>query len=60
MDPNATWEDVLAALIKREPGAAIDAGGHLASWLMKGGFKPKAWEEHPSLEILFWAWMDEQ
>ncbi|REJ90680.1 MAG: hypothetical protein DWQ35_15885 [Planctomycetota bacterium] len=41
MDPNATWTELLQALIDDDWPAAYDAAEALAEWLRRGGFPPQ-------------------
>lgn len=41
MDPNATWSELLQALIEDDWPAALEAAETLAEWLRRGGFAPQ-------------------
>lgn len=40
MDPQATWNDLLAALAAQDLSAAQESAEYLAEWLRRGGFPP--------------------
>ncbi|MBX3436988.1 MAG: hypothetical protein KF861_05825 [Planctomycetaceae bacterium] len=41
MDPQATWTELLEALIEDDWPAAAEAAEALAEWLDRGGFAPR-------------------
>lgn len=40
MDPQATWNDLLAALAAQDVSAAQEPAESLSEWLRRGGFPP--------------------
>jgi len=46
MDPNATLQRFIEALISGDRQDAREAHQDLTEWLARGGFEPKAWKKH--------------
>ncbi|GAA4469516.1 hypothetical protein [Novipirellula rosea] len=42
MDPQATWESMIAAIVDNDLEAAADLASCLMEWLDRGGFSPTA------------------
>ena len=40
MDPQATWIEMIQALVDKEQDRAFEHAGHLLNWLDRGGFAP--------------------
>ena len=41
MDPQAAWDEMLAAILRRDWERAFEVSEALLSWMKKGGFPPQ-------------------
>lgn len=52
MDPQATWNDLLAALAAQDLPAAQELAASLSEWLRRGGFPPLTLPDIPNGDSL--------
>ncbi len=53
MDPNACLQRIVGALAQGAVDDARDAYADLVQWISRGGFAPRAFQDHPEIHSGF-------